>query len=123
MKRIPLKEIAYGRSGDKGNISNVFLIPYRGNDYALLLEKVTVAFAEEVFDGLVDGSIERYEFPGVKGINFVMYEALQGGVSRSLGLDTHGKSRHTLFLDAKIEVSDDYEPPETIDGEKEWIRS
>ena len=35
-------------------------------------------------------------------INIVMYEALGGGVTRSLSLDTHGKSLSSLLLDMEV---------------------
>lgn len=120
--KIKVKELAYGRSGDKGDISNVGVIPYQESDYDLLLDILTVSKVRTIYDSVVDGDIERYEYPGMKALNFVMYRALHGGVSRSLALDSHGKSRHALLLHSEITVPDDYEPPATIDGEKEWIR-
>jgi hypothetical protein len=122
MNRIKLKEIAFGRSGDKGNISNVYIIPYRGSDLSLLLEELTAEFVEEVYGELVQSDIERYTFDGIGAINFVMHDALSGGVSSSLNLDMHGKSRAALLLQEEIRVPDDYTPPETVDGTKEWSR-
>lgn len=121
-KHVKLKEIAYGRSGDKGDISNVGIIPYRGEDLDLLRERLTVEHMERIYEDIVHGDIERYEFDGIKALNFVMYEALDGGVSRSLNLDTHGKSMHAIALHSEIEVHEDYEPPAVVDGEKQWIR-
>jgi hypothetical protein len=122
MKHIKVKEIAYGRSGDKGDISNIGIIPYQGRDYDLLRETLTEEFVADLYEPVVDGDITRYEYPEMKALNFVMYEALHGGVSRSLNLDTHGKSRHSILLHSEIEVEDSYSPPETIDGEKVWTR-
>jgi hypothetical protein len=106
MKVVKLREIAFTRSGDKGNISNVGVIPYDEKDYDLLLKQLTVEKVKEVYDGLVEGPVVRYEFPGIKGINFVMYNALQGGVSRSLNFDVHGKNRSRLILDLDIELAE-----------------
>jgi|APHM01.1.fsa_nt_gi hypothetical protein len=122
MKMIRLRQIAFARSGDKGDISNVMIIPYRGSDYDLLLEKVTTQKVKKAYGDLVKGEIVRYSLGGTKAMNFVMHEALDGGVSESLCLDTHGKSRGVIMLNIKIQVSSDYSPPKTEDGEKIWSR-
>lgn len=107
MKRmVKLREIAFARSGEKGNTSNVGVVPFDGKHYDLLLKQLTVEKVKEKYKGLVEGPIERYELPGIKALNFVMYNALQGGVSRSLNLDVHGKNRSRLILDMDIELKE-----------------
>lgn len=97
-----LREIAHSRTGDKGNISNISLIAYKPEDYDLLKERVTVEKVREWFEGIVKGNIERYELPNIQALNFVMHDALAGGVTRSLAIDTHGKSLSSLLLDMEI---------------------
>ena len=104
MKTIKLREIALSRAGDKGDISNVSIIPYDEKDYNLVKEQITVERVKEAYGELVKGEIERYEFPGIKALNFVMYEALGGGVSRSLCLDLHGKSRGAIMGNIELTV-------------------
>jgi len=99
-----LHELAYGRSGDKGNIANVPVIVYRAEDWPLVREQVTVARVREHFGDLVKGDIVRYEFPGIRALNFVMTEALEGGVSMSLRIDPHGKSYGSLILMMEIDT-------------------
>ena len=107
MKRtVKLREIAFARSGDKGNTSNVGVVPFDEKHYGLLLKQVTVERVKEIYGGLAEGPVVRYEFPGIKGINFVMTNALQGGVCRSLNYDLHGKSRSRLILDLDIELDE-----------------
>ena len=103
---VKLRNIAFARSGDKGNISNVGVVPFDEERYGLLLKQLTVERVKEIYKGLVEGPIVRYEFPGIKAINFVMHDALQGGVSRSLNLDIHGKNRSRLILDMDIELQE-----------------
>ncbi len=98
-----LKDIAYSRTGDKGNISNVSLIPYKESDYPLLLEKATAARVKAWFRDIVKGEVKRYEFPGVKALNFVMDKALGGGVTRSLALDKHGKAISSALLEMPLD--------------------
>ncbi|MEC1524987.1 hypothetical protein P9D43_23560 [Neobacillus niacini] len=104
MKKVPLREIAHSRSGDKGDTSNVGVVPYDEQNYELIKEQVTVERVRELFGELVQGEIIRYEFDGLKAINFVMKNALSGGVSRSLNLDTHGKSWANLILRLEVTV-------------------
>ncbi len=103
MSKIQLREVAYSRSGDKGDTSNVGVIPYKEEDYEWIKREVTVEKVAELFGDLVKGEIIRYEFDGIKALNFVMKEALSGGVSRSLNLDVHGKSWGNLMLKLEIE--------------------
>lgn len=97
-----LWEIAHSRTGDKGNISNVSLIAYDKKDYETIKEKVTPAVVKEWFKDIVKGEVVRYELPQLGALNFVMYDALGGGVTRSLALDKHGKSLSSYMLDIEI---------------------
>lgn len=98
-----LWEIAHSRTGDKGNISNVSLIAYDIKDYELIKEKVTPEVVKEWFKDIVKGDVKRYELPQLGALNFVMYDALGGGVTRSLALDKHGKSLSSYLLDIEIQ--------------------
>ena len=82
-----LWEIAHSRTGDKGNISNVSLIAYDPKDFEMLKEKVTPERVKEHFKGIVKGEVVRYELPNICALNFVMYAALGGGVTRSLSVE------------------------------------
>ena len=108
MKKIKLREIAVSRSGDKGDISNVSVIPYDESHFDLIKRQVTVERVKAAYGALVGGEIHRFELPGIKALNFVMYEALGGGVSRSLCLDVHGKSRGSIMGGIEIEVPEDW---------------
>lgn len=104
MRKIPLREIAFSRSGDKGDTCNVGVVPFNEEDFDIIKEQVTVERVRELFGELVQGDITRYEFEGIKAINFVMKNALSGGVSRSLNLDAHGKSWSNLMMRLEIEI-------------------
>jgi hypothetical protein len=103
MAKVQLREVAFARSGDKGNTSNVGVIPYNEADFEWIKREVTVERVKELYGGLVKGEIVRYEYDGIKALNFVMKNALSGGVSRSLNLDAHGKSMGNLILKLEIE--------------------
>ena len=97
-----LWEIAHSRTGDKGNISNISLIAYDPKDFDMLKEKVTAEKVKAHFNGIVKGDVVRYELPNIYALNFVMYAALGGGVTRSLSVDMHGKSLSSYLLDMDI---------------------
>lgn len=97
-----LWDIAHSRTGDKGNISNVSLIAYDIKDYELIKEMVTIERVREWFKDIVQDEVVRYELPNIGALNFVMYGALGGGVTRSLALDKHGKSLSSYLLDMEI---------------------
>lgn len=97
-----LREIAHSRTGDKGNISNISLIAYKAENYEVIKEKVTADKVKEWFKDIVHGEVVRYELPNIGALNFVMYDALGGGVTRSLSLDMHGKSLSSVLLDMDI---------------------
>ena len=97
-----LKEIAHSRSGDKGNISNISVIVYRMSDYEKVKEFVTADRVQEYFKDIVKGEVQRYELPKIGALNFVMHNALGGGVTRSLTIDRHGKSLSSALLDMEI---------------------
>ncbi|MDR7857519.1 hypothetical protein [Tissierella sp.] len=97
-----LWDIAHSRTGDKGNISNLSLIVYNIDDFQMVKEKITAEAVKKHFKDIVKGEVVRYELPQLGALNFVMQEALGGGVTRSLSLDKHGKSLSSFLLDMEI---------------------
>jgi hypothetical protein len=111
MKTVPLREIAHARSGDKGDTSNVGVIAYDEADYPILRDQVTAERVAAIYGDLVRGEVRRYELPNVGALNFVLTRALAGGVTTSLALDPHGKTRSSLVLDLPVDVPDGYVLP------------
>ena len=105
-RRIKLHEIAHARAGDKGNTSNISVWVYDPGDYALVKEQLTVARVKAAYPDLIRGTVQRYALDHLHGLNFVMADALEGGVNTSLGLDSHGKSWSFLILDFEIDIPD-----------------
>jgi hypothetical protein len=97
-----LRELAHARAGDKGNVSNISVIAYEPGDYAYLAEHVTAERVKAHFAGFVKGQVRRYELPNIGALNFVLDEALGGGVTRSLALDPHGKSLSSSLLEMEV---------------------
>jgi hypothetical protein len=97
-----LRALAHSRTGDKGNISNISVIAYDPKDYERLRSHVTAARVKQHFADVVRGEVVRYELPRIAALNFVMFDALGGGVTRTLALDAHGKSLSSALLDLDI---------------------
>jgi len=97
-----LHELAHARAGDKGDVSMISVIAYRAEDYPLLVETLTTAVVARVFEGLGLNRVERFELPALGALNFVLYGALRGGVTRSLALDAHGKTLSSSLLSLEV---------------------
>ncbi|MBA1434069.1 AtuA-related protein [Bombilactobacillus bombi] len=97
-----LFEIAHSRTGDKGNTSTISLIPYKKEDFDLLKKYVTADKVSEWFKPLGPIKVTRYEFFKLPALNFVIENALRGGVTYSLNIDRHGKSFSSALLEMNI---------------------
>ncbi len=100
----PLHLFAHARAGDKGNSANISVIPYHAAAYEHLLLEVTEDRVRRVLGHRVIGAVTRYEVPGLPALNFVIEDALEGGVNLSLGLDGHGKSLSFLVLTMPVSI-------------------
>jgi hypothetical protein len=109
--RVKLRDIAHARAGDKGDISNVSLIVFDPAHYDRVRLQVSSERVKAWFGPLVRGDVVRYELPQLGALNYVMHQALGGGVTRSLALDPHGKSRSSLLLEMEIELEEPSPPP------------
>jgi hypothetical protein len=103
-RTVPLREIAAARAGDKGDIACISVWVYDPRDYEDVKASLTVERVAAAYPALWRGPIERYEVPGLHGLNFVLHDALEGGVNASLNLDLHGKSWSFLLLALDVEV-------------------
>ena len=98
-----LRELAHTRTGDKGNRSTLTVIAHDAKDFARLETQLTAERVQAHYDGIVRGRIERFALPQLGALQFVLYEALAGGVTRSLALDAHGKTLSSHLL--KLEIN------------------
>jgi len=107
---VALRELAHGRTGDKGNRSNISVIAYRPELFELLVAQVTEARVAAAFAHRRPSRVTRFVLPKLQAMNFVIDEVLDGGVNSALNLDTHGKSLAFLLLAIEIEVPVALEP-------------
>lgn len=107
MPKVKLLKIAHGRSGDKGNGSNVGIIARHPDIYPFLQENLTADRVKEHMKNVCKGEVERYELPNIGALNFILHESLGGGGTVSLKLDAQGKTHASQVLRMDIDVPED----------------
>ena len=96
--QLPVHSIAHGRAGDKGDVSNVSLIAYNKFGWKNIQTNATEDRILFIFKHFGATSVKRYELPNLMALNFVIQNALGGGVNSSLRLDRHGKTLSSYLL-------------------------
>ncbi len=104
--KIPLSQIAHGRSGDKGDTSNIGIIAFDERQFPILVREVTAERVKAHFGGMVKGKVERFELANLGALNFLLHEALGGGGTLSLRVDAQGKTMSAALLRMEIEVDE-----------------
>jgi hypothetical protein len=110
MITVPLYRLAHGRTGDKGDRSNISGIAWKPELWDLLTEQVTESAVAELFADRRPSTVRRYLLPQLCAMNFVLDGVLDGGVNNSLNLDTHGKNLSYRLLELPIRVPKPLEP-------------
>ena len=95
---VQLQHVAHVRSGDKGNHANVAVIAYTEAGFAWLRENLTADKVRDYFAALGPKRVERFEAANLLALNFVLYDVLAGGASRSLRSDNQGKTLAVRLL-------------------------
>jgi hypothetical protein len=103
-RMVPLIEIAYARSGDKGDTVNIGVIARRPELLPVIRRELTAAHVACYFAHYVKGAVTRYDVPGIHAVNFVLESALGGGGMASMRLDPLAKSFAQMLLDMPIAV-------------------
>jgi len=104
LKKIKLLDIASARSGDKNDICNIGVMANSSAEYQIILEHLTSDKVKAHFGPLIKGEVIRYEWPSIEALNFVCHQALDGGGSRSMRMDTLGKNFSSHLLRLELEV-------------------
>ena len=102
--KVPLSRIAYARSGDKGDGSNVGIAAFTTDGYEVLRREVTAERVKAHFAAIAKGEVERFEAPNLLALNFLLHDSLGGGGSESLKTDAQGKTHGLALLRMEIEV-------------------
>lgn len=101
--KLTVRDIAIARSGDKGNRATLSVIARDPADYPLLERTLSAERVRQHYQGIVQGKVDRYPLPDLGALQFVLHEALSGGVTRSLALDAHGKTLCSAVLNIRLD--------------------
>jgi hypothetical protein len=101
---VPLVAIAHGRSGDKGNLSNIAVMARRPEFQSVLDAQLTPEAVRDYMAHVVEGTVERYDWPGLHGFNFILNASLGGGGVASLRYDPQGKAHAQMLMDFPVKV-------------------
>lgn len=107
-REVPLIELAYARSGDKGDTSNIGVIARRPEDLPLLRAQLTEDAVAAYLAHVARGRVTRYDLPGIHALNFVCEQALGGGGMASLRNDPLGKGMAQVLLTMPVRVPVDH---------------
>jgi hypothetical protein len=103
--KVALYRAAHGRTGDKGNRSNISVIAWHPALWDTLVVQLTEEAVAQQFAHRRPSRVTRYLLPQLQSMNFVLDEVLDGGVNDSLNLDSHGKALSFLLMDMAIDVN------------------
>lgn len=109
--KVQLSQLAYARSGDKGDGSNVGVVAYDDAAYQLLLQMLTADRVKQHFSEICLGDVDRYEAPNLRALNFILHDSLGGGGSASLKTDAQGKTHGLGILFMELEIPDEFSLP------------
>ncbi|MEM8987336.1 MAG: acyclic terpene utilization AtuA family protein [Pseudomonadota bacterium] len=100
----PLRQIAWARSGDKGDKANIGVIPRDMRFAPWIWDSLTESIVQERFSHFLKGDVNRYYLPGTGAINFLLHDVLGGGGMASLRNDPQGKSYGQVLLDTPVRL-------------------
>ncbi len=107
MGEVLLKDLAFARSGDKGDVCNVGVMAITPNVYAFLRKELTPEKIKDHFAGMVRGNVEVYPMPNINSVQVVLRQSLGGGATCTLRFDQTGKSMCTALLRMRLEAPEE----------------
>lgn len=108
MTEVALEQLAWARSGDKGDKANIGIIA-RDSEYlpwiaaALTEQRVGKLFEHFLAPGQAQ-PVERFYMPGPNAFNFLLHDVLGGGGIASLRSDPQGKGYSQVLLAEMISI-------------------
>lgn len=111
-----LSTVAFARSGDKGDMSNIAVLARHPKVVPLLQAQLSTERVQDYFAHLIQGPVQRFDWPGLDGMNFLLDRALGGGGVASLRYDPQGKAYAEMLMDLPIDI-----PVSWLD--EEWVEA
>ena len=101
---VALINLAYARSGDKGDHANIGVIARKAEYLPYIRNALSIEIVAKYFAHVLKGEVERWDVPGINGLNFLLKNSLGGGGMASLNVDPQGKAYAQQLLDIMIPV-------------------
>jgi len=101
---VPLVMLALGRSGDKGDHANIGVIARKPEYLPFIKAALTEKTIRDYFSHVLEGSVSRWDVPGINALNFLLKNSLGGGGITSLRADPQGKAYAQMLLDFPIPI-------------------
>ncbi|GMQ97677.1 MAG: DUF1446 domain-containing protein [Acidimicrobiia bacterium] len=120
-RRVPLGTIAGARSGDKGGNANIGIWTRSDEAYSWIVKELTVSRLQELLPETAPLSVDRFELPNIKGLNFVVHGLLGEGVASSTRFDPQAKSLGEWLRSRIVDIPAKLLDP--VDGARDPIRS
>lgn len=102
--KVKLRQLAYARTGDKGDNLNIGVLARDEAAYRTLKEKLTAQVVQDYLRPFAEGPVTRYELPNLGAFNFLLRRALAGGATRSLRFDFMGRSLAEALLEIELDI-------------------
>jgi hypothetical protein len=109
--KVKLAQLAYARSGDKGDGSNVGVVAYNEEVFRFLQRELTTERVKNHFKEICFGPVVRFEAPNLLALNFILHDSLGGGGSESLKTDAQGKTHGLGILYMEMDLPDEFPLP------------
>jgi len=104
MINVPLVALAWGRSGDKGDLANIGLIARKPAYLPYIRAALPASAVAGYFAHFCQGRVDCFELPGLHALNYVLHDTLGGGGMASLRIDPQGKAYAQILMDLPIPV-------------------
>jgi len=104
MRTLPLRDLAFARSGDKGDVCTIGLLAKGAEEFEIVRRQVTPERVKAFFGPMAAGPVEIYPLPSIHALEVVIRQALGGGATRTLRFDQTGKAMGTALLRLDISV-------------------
>ena len=102
---VPLEELAWARSGDKGDKANIGVMARKSDFFPWIVATLTESYVASRFSHFMASSeIDRFVLPRLPALNFVLHNVLGGGGIASLRNDPQAKSFAQILLDTPVKV-------------------
>ena len=101
---VPLQQLAFARSGDKGDHANIGVIARKPIYLPYIRNGLKPEIISDYFSHLLNGEINIWDVPGISGLNILLRNSLGGGGMSSLRIDPQGKAYAQQLLEIQIPV-------------------